>query len=74
MPALRAVARRGAATAGGIRGYPLDRVRQEAAFLGRHAHWTLTEVLTLDHAERRRWVREVADQLEQAAEDDGTGR
>jgi hypothetical protein len=21
-------------------------------------HWTLDELLTLDHAERRRWVRE----------------
>ena len=30
-------------------------------------HWTLTEVLSLDHAERRRWVHEVADQLEQDA-------
>jgi len=28
-------------------------------------HWTLTEVLTLDHAERLRWVREVSAQLEQ---------
>jgi len=46
-------------------GYPLDRVHQEAAFLGRHAHWTLTEVLQLDHAERLRWVREIADLLEQ---------
>jgi hypothetical protein len=28
-------------------------------------HWALTEVLTLDHAERARWVREVSAQLEQ---------
>ncbi len=48
-------------------GYPLDRVHQEAAFLGRHAHWTLTEVLSLDHEQRQRWVREIADQLEQEA-------
>jgi hypothetical protein len=26
-------------------------------------HWTLTEVLNLDHAQRQRWVLEVADQL-----------
>ncbi|MFE9960550.1 DUF6760 family protein [Micromonospora sp. NPDC005299] len=45
-------------------GYPLDRVHQEVAFLGRHVHWTLTEVLDLDHAQRRRWVQEIADQLE----------
>ncbi|MFJ3902871.1 DUF6760 family protein [Streptomyces sp. NPDC090025] len=44
-------------------GYPLDRVHQEVAFLGRHVHWTLTEVMALDHAQRRRWVREIADGL-----------
>jgi len=27
-------------------------------------HWTLTEVLSLDHAERRRWVGEVVEQLD----------
>ncbi|MEV0825102.1 DUF6760 family protein [Nonomuraea rubra] len=47
-------------------GYPLDRVYQEAAFLGRHSHWTLTEILILDHAQRVRWVREISDQLEKS--------
>lgn len=46
--------------AGGVRGYPVERVRQEVAFLGRHVHWTLTDALTLDHAERREWIREIA--------------
>jgi hypothetical protein len=41
----------------------VDRVYHEAAFLSRHVHWTLTEVLGLDHGERRRWVREIAAQL-----------
>ena len=45
LPALRRAARGGGPAAGGIVGYPLDRVHQEAAFLGRHVHWTLTEVL-----------------------------
>lgn len=61
---MRHRARGGGATAGGIVGYPLDRVQQEAAFLGQHVHWTLTEVLSLDHAERRRWVGEVVEQLD----------
>jgi hypothetical protein len=42
----------------------VDRVHQEVAFLGRHVHWTLAEVLGLDHAQRQRWVREVADLIE----------
>ena len=44
-------------------GYPVDRVHHEVAFLGRHVHWTLEELLSLDHAQRLRWVGEVADQL-----------
>jgi hypothetical protein len=36
-------------------------------------HWTLTEVLTLDHAERVRWVHEIADQLEQEVRADRGG-
>jgi hypothetical protein len=35
-------------------------------------HWTLTEVLTLDHAERRRWVGEVLRSVD-AAERRGDG-
>ena len=34
-------AQRGGAAAGGIAGYPVDRVHHEVAFLGRHVHWTL---------------------------------
>jgi hypothetical protein len=63
MPALRIRAHRGGATAGGIAGYPVDRVHHEVAFLGRHVHWTLEEVLGLDHAQRQRWVAEVTAQL-----------
>ncbi|MER8095112.1 MULTISPECIES: DUF6760 family protein [Streptomyces] len=42
-----------------MRGYPVARVRQEVAFLGRHVHWTLAELLTLDHSERMEWIREI---------------
>jgi len=41
----------------------VDRVHHEVAYLGRHVHWTLDEVMSLDHAQRRRWVDEVATQL-----------
>ncbi len=47
-----------------MRGYPVDRVHHEVAFLGRNVHWTLAELLQLDHAQRRRWVAEVAGQLD----------
>ncbi|MFF7769071.1 hypothetical protein ACIPIU_11700 [Streptomyces massasporeus] len=46
----------------------MERVRQEVAFLGRQVHWPLAELLTLDHAERLHWIREIA----LAEEGDGT--
>jgi hypothetical protein len=42
----------------------VDRVHQEVAFLGRHVHWTLHELLILDHGARLRWVDEVAQSIE----------
>jgi len=45
----------------------VDRVHHEVAYLGRYLHWTLTELLALDHAQRQRWVREVTALLEAEA-------
>jgi hypothetical protein len=47
-------------------GHPLTRVYREVAFLGRHVHWTLGELLDLDHAERGRWVLEISRQHEES--------
>ena len=52
----------------------MDRVHHEVAFLARHVHWTLTELLTLDHAQRQRWVREIAAALEAEAGGPGASR
>ncbi|MEO6398904.1 MAG: DUF6760 family protein [Tepidiformaceae bacterium] len=41
-------------------GYPLDRIYEEVAYLAYHFHWTADEILEMEHAERRRWVEEVA--------------
>jgi hypothetical protein len=41
-------------------GYPLDALREEMAFLAYYLHWSLEELLTIEHAERRRWVEEVS--------------
>src|SRR5207244_270494 len=59
VPPVRACLRGGGAPPGGIAGYPLDRVYQEVAYLGRRVHWTHEELINFDHAERRRWVEEV---------------
>ncbi len=52
--------RRGARDIGGILGYPLDRLHQEVAYVAYHFHWPQSEILALEHADRRRWVQEIA--------------
>lgn len=43
-----------------MRGYPLDRIYEEVAFIAYHFKWGYTEVLEMDHAERRRWCLEIS--------------
>jgi len=42
-------------------GYPLDQLYEEVAYIAYYFHWPLMEILELEHAERRRWVEEIAD-------------
>ena len=51
---------RGPRAPGGIRAYPVDRLRSEMAFLAYHLHWPLAELMDLPHRERRSWVGEVS--------------
>ena len=44
---------------GGILGYPLEWVYQEVAVLSMRTHWTYEDVMSIDHAERRRWIEEI---------------
>ena len=46
---------------GGIVGYPLERIREEVAYLAYYLHWQPDAILELEHEDRRLWVREVAD-------------
>ncbi len=57
---MRARVRRGDERAGGILGYPLAALYREVAFIAYHFHWPPESVLSLDHAERRRWVDEIS--------------
>lgn len=50
----------GAGSPGGIVGYPLDQLYEEVAYIAYYFHWPLMEILELEHAERRRWVEEIA--------------
>jgi hypothetical protein len=45
---------------GGIVGYPLEQLREEVAYIAYHFHWSLDEILALEHADRRQWAEGVA--------------
>ncbi|MGH9936313.1 MAG: DUF6760 family protein [Blastocatellia bacterium] len=59
MPSLPASLRGGAGTPGGILGYPLAQLYGEVAYIAHHFHWPLDQLLSLEHADRRRWVEEI---------------
>ena len=45
---------------GGIVTYAADRLYAEVAYVAYYLHWSLDEILDLEHAERQRYVAEVA--------------
>jgi hypothetical protein len=40
--------------------YGADRIHEEAAYVAYHFHWPRDQILDLTHAERARWVSEIA--------------
>lgn len=40
--------------------YAPDRLHEEVAYIAFHFHWGREEILDLEHADRRRYVREIA--------------
>jgi transcriptional antiterminator len=42
------------------RGYPLERVYEEVAFIAYHFHWSYEEIMNMDHRERRKWCEEIS--------------
>jgi hypothetical protein len=45
---------------GGILTYAAGRLYEEVAYVAYHFHWPLDDILELEHAERRRYVGEIA--------------
>lgn len=46
---------------GGIVSYPLERIYQEVAYIAYHFHWSIDDVLEMEHKERQVWVREISE-------------
>ena len=43
-----------------MRAYPLEQLYEEMAFIAYHFHWPRTELMSLEHGERRRWCEEIS--------------
>ncbi|WP_196942965.1 DUF6760 family protein [Streptomyces sclerotialus] len=40
--------------------YATDRMHEEIAYIAYHFHWSLEEILDLEHRDRRRYVEQIA--------------
>ncbi len=43
-----------------MRSYPLEQLYEEMAFIAYHFHWSVDDLMSLEHAERRRWCEEIS--------------
>lgn len=49
----------GVSLSGGIVGYPSELLDEEVACIAYHFHWSLADIISLEHRDRRRWVGEI---------------
>ncbi len=54
-------------------GHPSDRLFEEVAYLAYHLHWSHDEILSFEHADRQRWVAEVAGINRRLSEETASG-
>jgi hypothetical protein len=40
--------------------YPLITLYEEVAFIAFHFHWSLDEIMNLEHNDRQRWCEEIS--------------
>ena len=40
--------------------YPREQLDQECAYIAYHFHWSLSDVLDMEHEERHLWLRQIA--------------
>jgi hypothetical protein len=40
--------------------YPREQLHQEVAYIAYHFHWSVDDILDMEHEERHVWLREIA--------------
>ena len=61
MPPMSTRLQSGTRPSGGLVSYPAADLQAEVAFLSMQVHWTLEEILTLEHRDRNRWIDQIND-------------
>lgn len=56
MSAVPARVHAGGCGRGGVAAYPLEQLVEEVGYVAYHYHWAHDDIMSLEHAERRRWV------------------
>ncbi|MBY8888856.1 hypothetical protein K7472_29015 [Streptomyces sp. PTM05] len=51
--------------------YATDRIHEEIAYIAYHFHWSLEEILDLEHRDRRRYTERIAALVTRAASGEG---
>ncbi|MEM9117486.1 MAG: DUF6760 family protein [Cyanobacteria bacterium P01_F01_bin.56] len=59
MSTLRHHLQNGVGPVGGVVSYPSAQLHEEVACIALNFHWPLSDILTLEHGDRRRWVTEI---------------
>ena len=42
-----------------LKKYPEDKLYEEIAFIAYYFHWSYSDILDMEHAERKRWCNEI---------------
>jgi len=61
---------------GKMTSYPRDDIIREVAFLAYHFHWSLDEIMELDHRTRHRFIHEISEinrRINRSREPDSAG-
>lgn len=48
--------------------YAAERIHEEVAYVAYHFHWPLADILDLEHADRQRYVAEIAKLIQRSKE------
>ncbi len=59
MSSLSTAIKSGVGSSGGVISYPSGQLYEEVAYVAYNFHWQREDILSLEHHERQKWVKEI---------------